>query len=739
MVNRMNRRSSDMESYTKAMVRTVSLDLPFATVLTNPKQEWTRVASGPGRMRLAHQMTVDWKEFTTDKYLFSHATIVASVDTEANGYHIKPACSELVNSNGNAWTNKVLLATFKSFIGGENYLEHVQVPELSKGKLLDAVLRPLEYVDSKGQKANIYYCDILVATNRKHKDLVKSIANGELTTMSMGCGIAGTPVLMSDGTTKNVENVVVGDLVFTHTGGTAEVESTRVRQTVKNELRRLSITGIPDTFVTEEHPYWTLIGNDVCIGCGKEMARSTSKPWGLSQIMHPWCSSSCKQKHQNSNKKCVSGFNPHEQHAKFDWVEVKNLRKGDYVAVPLGRKNKKREKLEVYKARLLGYYAAEGNLQRDSNGRIRAVEFSLHETEPIGDELIELAKEWGVAEDKIYSQIRIRESGRSRRIVIHDVGMASWLFDTCFEHCESKKFKSWVMDLDDTSVLNILGAYINGDGHCRKDSGRFSTVSCSRELSEQVLNMMMMMNIPANISKRVPKKIRKTSWTVNVRKGFADILNGYTFKFVEQQENKSKVSMLDGYMLRRVVSNSPVELICNVYNIHVKNENGDHSYIMNGVAVHNCTADFVQCSHCGKVLGDGQDNCYHLDHELGGKFVDKNGVLRVTAELCGRSILGPDGNMVGDPKSVTFIEASWVKHPAFTGAVLNHYVSDISDLKKASKYASWTTKKLEFAMEDIFKMRVADKNGMLCLRVAQQEVARRMREDRIGKIVGRIV
>jgi hypothetical protein len=130
---------------------------------------------------------VDWKEFSQDSHLFSHCSIVASVKTDKNGYHIDPVCSDLVNNNGNAWSNEVLLSTFRSFVGAENYLEHVQVPELSKGKILDAVLRPVTYKNSEGKTAGVFYVDILVATNRKHQDLVGKIAAGDVSTMSMGC------------------------------------------------------------------------------------------------------------------------------------------------------------------------------------------------------------------------------------------------------------------------------------------------------------------------------------------------------------------------------------------------------------------------------------------------------------------------------------------------------------------------------------------------------------------------
>jgi len=183
----MDRRCTTSSCLTMAGARTFRVDLPVASILPNPRSDWMKIAGVNGRIRVARDLEVDWKEFCADNYLFTHATIVASVATEDNGYHIKPACSDLVNNNGNGWTNEVLLSTFRSFIGAENYLEHVQVPELSKGKILDAVLRPITYANSEGETADIYYCDILVATNRKHEKLVTDIQSGDLNTMSMGC------------------------------------------------------------------------------------------------------------------------------------------------------------------------------------------------------------------------------------------------------------------------------------------------------------------------------------------------------------------------------------------------------------------------------------------------------------------------------------------------------------------------------------------------------------------------
>ncbi len=132
------------------------------------------------------------------QYLLSHSTIVASVDTHAPrgvktgtsmsrgvqidvrfpDYRINKECGSIVNNNGDAWSRPLLLSSYKTFIGAHNYVEHVQIPELSKGFIVDAIARDL---------GDTCYVDILVATDRKHKILVQDILSGKIDSMSMGC------------------------------------------------------------------------------------------------------------------------------------------------------------------------------------------------------------------------------------------------------------------------------------------------------------------------------------------------------------------------------------------------------------------------------------------------------------------------------------------------------------------------------------------------------------------------
>jgi len=137
-------------------------------------------------------------KYDPQKYLLSHCSIMAAVDTEQanpkdpkSDFYIHPAYSKFVNNNGDAWSKKMLAASYKTFVGSNNYQEHVQIPELSKGKVVDAVLREVPIgKDKEGKDLTTYYVDILVATDRKHRDLVAKIESGNLSTLSMGCKIS---------------------------------------------------------------------------------------------------------------------------------------------------------------------------------------------------------------------------------------------------------------------------------------------------------------------------------------------------------------------------------------------------------------------------------------------------------------------------------------------------------------------------------------------------------------------
>lgn len=140
------------------------------------------------------------KPFDPAKYLLTHATIVASVNTEkpakvklgsvvedgfkvnrkyAN-FRVTAGTEKYINNNMDCWDRQTLLKSYRTFIGAHNFVEHVQIEDLSKGRIIDACARDI---------GDSVYVDILIATDRKHTDLVDAIESGKMSTMSMGCTI----------------------------------------------------------------------------------------------------------------------------------------------------------------------------------------------------------------------------------------------------------------------------------------------------------------------------------------------------------------------------------------------------------------------------------------------------------------------------------------------------------------------------------------------------------------------
>lgn len=171
------------------------------------KEQWQEVRTKAARVsgdvaasKFNKTASINLSEYSPDRYLLTHCTIVASVETEDapnvklgeleeggkkinrkwSNYFIKPDSNKYVNANKDCWSRKTLLNTYRTFIGAENYVEHVQIPELSKGKVIDAVARDL---------GDTVYIDILVATDRNHTTLIQDIESGKMSALSMGCTI----------------------------------------------------------------------------------------------------------------------------------------------------------------------------------------------------------------------------------------------------------------------------------------------------------------------------------------------------------------------------------------------------------------------------------------------------------------------------------------------------------------------------------------------------------------------
>jgi len=637
---------------------------------------------------------VSLEAYAPDKFMLSHCTIIASVDTEASteplgrqmvegvqidrrfaDWMVTPQTIKYINNNNDCWERKLLLSTFKTFVGGENYVEHIQIPELSKGKIIDAASRDI---------GDSIYVDILVATDKKHVPLINAITTGHLQTLSMGCFLAGTPVTMADGTRIPIEEVVPGDMVLTHKGRAREVLNKQIR-IGQWGMRRISVTGVPNSIeATDNHPFFVLRPAKVCAcGCGASLGTSDKDPVRRmtkrfkrghdKRILNPNGVYSLEEARQRQAQLADAKALQVEQ------VRADELAVGDYVIFP---------KLDVVtesdpsiaKARLLGYFLAEGSFLKHKGKPVEVqFNFSLDEKGSFVTETVQLLRE-AFPDSQPWTQDR-----PDRNIcAVHVTGrdLVAWFHQHGGEYSHRKRLSAAAMTWSTESHRALLGAWLNGDGSHRADGLSVGTTT-SYDLACQLYLLALRCGAPvrmeclyggktATIAEAVVNGIvrrhevtgKLACFNICFPQAAHAALIGVSDKAPRKCAKERHLRALDNMVVFPITCVESFAFEGAVYNMEVEEDN---SYQVHGVATHNCQVAFTICTKCGNVAEDEPQLCKHIRYMKGNEFYDALGNKRKIAELC--------GHVTAEPGSVSFVEASWVANPAFTGAVLRSILS----------------------------------------------------------------
>lgn len=709
------------------------LDANIVRVLQKPKQEWMyhrKKVLGSKRFA-SFDKPVDWNVFNTKQYLFTHSTIVASVKLQSDGHTISDPCQQIVNANGNAWSNQVLAASFRTFVGKPNFYQHYQIQGFEKGIILDAILRPVTYVGSNGKTSEIYYVDLLIATNRKHKQLVDRIIKGQLSTLSMGCLKQDGLVTMYDGTYKKISDICVGDQVLTHKNNIKKV----------NRLFKKDVCDIPlytikanclDTCLqlTGQHPVFIIKKQDICCKINKE------RPCKIGKYQ--------KQCYYRQNSSCVNkrgqkyncGIDKETYQYPMSFVNVSQLKKGDYLIKPFPIQEKDNTALTEQWCRLFGLYIGDGYLCWNTNRRTKqkkepyAVGFSFNINEKyLYQQILQLMQTINKQANISFRQFKQKNA---IYVIIHDKNLAISFLRNGYFGSHDKKFSEQIMLLPKQKQLKIISGMIDTDGCFYKKADTITWSTVSKQLFNQ-LHLMLLRNRIANCQRSIYRKPGKNgkldgkycSWQYSItisKNNNSTIPAVKNLNYGKQIVDVNEVSFFyKNYYLCPIKSVKKSLYTGTVYNIGVQD---DQSYLYNNMAVHNCSASIVQCSYCGKKFKDDQQQCQHLKYHLGQYLQDANGRKVIVSQLIG--VLDDNGKYVDG--SCQFIQASWVQNPAFQGACLNYFIAqqDIKANQQAKKLAS---KKIDFSdfssyfsASTLSQLRVADKYSYIAIQLMKQQL-----------------
>lgn len=243
-------------------------------------------------------------------------------------------------------------------------------------------------------------------------------------------------------------------------------------------------------------------------------------------------------------------------------------------------------------ARLIGYYVADGHASDNS------IQFSMHEDEAeMERDITELMRDiFNIYPDDIRST-----EGKGQAIQYSCRPVSDLFKDLCNHGAENKKFPDWGLYADKHIVEEMVRGYYKGDGN-HDGADRYSASTQSEELAMQYKLMMARLNIPVShytseggdeseiygrtVSRNSERHRLVTSTKEKFEEKMKDLTGVQLGKERKQKQIKeAKVHAAQDHLLMKVKNVGKKIYSGTVYNLEVED---DHTYVANGIAVHNC-------------------------------------------------------------------------------------------------------------------------------------------------------
>jgi len=426
-----------------------------------------------------------------------------------------------------------------------------------------------------------------VNVNRQSPDYFHPLyepVNLQLPTKLRECIIPYITTVMGDGRKKRIDEVKIGDWILDKNGDRGQVEDVIINE-IDEDIYKLKLATIETKL--------EITGNHKIFCIKKEVGNCRHKSNEIK-----FCQKNITAHCRDRYKGCVP------QEIKVEKVRVDELEIGDFMLSPIATENKLFD-IEVYKyksgsnrvfelqevkpinkniMRLFGYFLAEGNFYRRKDGVLRGMQFSFNISEK--DTYVAEVKELLEKEFGATVNINLRKDVNTCLVTTSGKKLAELFYEHCGEYSHYKRISQQVMDCPPELQIELVKAYINGDGHVDK-TGDIRTCSASKDLSDQIHEILKR----CQIMSIVRKEERDTgfagdpgyslSWNVEINNNEATKLG---------IKNKSKWNshrrwIWNNYIVLEIKGIELEEYKGKVYNLTIE---GEHSYVANNVAVANC-------------------------------------------------------------------------------------------------------------------------------------------------------
>lgn len=417
--------------------------------------------------------------------------------------------------------------------------------------------------------------------NEKDPEWVQRTNDGEFVPVSMGCFLAGAPVTMADGTRRPIENVRVGDMVRTHLGRARRVTETH-RRPYRGNIFTIRAEARPEIHATEEHPFFVTPLESV-----KTRARPNSGKWT---------------------------WRP-DARVTADWTHAGCL-EDQLMLAPVDRTELRPAYLTRAFARLFGYYLAEGHIiWRD--GKPYGIELTTNVNDAVHAEIEALCADFGTRNPPC-TFVRAN-CAQARGVTICDDRLAA----LCYAHggtpAKDKRLSEEAMQWAPDMQREMFGAYANGDG-CGRD-GWLKTSTSSAALAAQWLEVLPRLDILASSNPLTHKQgggfntVETVEWVTHIGIQWAWKLQNVCVKVTAREilVRKESRKIVGDYVCTPTREITSRYMEAEVFNLEVEE---DHSYLVEGLATHNCRIKRDVCAICGNEAPTRADYCQHAKYAM---------------------------------------------------------------------------------------------------------------------------
>lgn len=424
----------------------------------------------------------------------------------------------------------------------------------------------------------------LIQKERKDQNKINPIRN-TMPNWMPGCFISGTKVL-TETNMKNIEDIVIGDKVYDHLGQLQQVEYVHVGKYNKDFVK-IKAKGICNEITaTGNHPFYVVSSNY----CSYKHSHKRMCIPGV---------------YPNKNKPCK--YCKQKQWSNFEWKEARNIKEGDYLAVPIPKNNHSIKEIIIPKSNrkmikdisnktiplnfsfgvFTGYYLSEGY-----SDKYRLC-FCSGKKEPEQNESVKYIS--NLLDLTYYEKPMYDEKGIGCIVSCIYSKQLSELMSNNFGHLAyNKTLPDWVFNAPLEYQMGIVAGYIQGDGSIAGKGTKISLNASSVSYSLiQKLEMLLAQNGMHSTIKSKVNDYKNILYTISINQKdsitLKKLTNSYGTKISKMPNAYPRNTgcssvILDNYLLRKV--DKVVNFNDNnmVYNLQIANT---HTYNVEGVVVHN--------------------------------------------------------------------------------------------------------------------------------------------------------